>query len=675
MRFLNFTVLKISLCFIIGVYFGHYSTFTILESLTFLIVLLTLLIVTKWVFKQKLVFLLLSFLSFVNLGYLSSQLQLPENRPQHFVHIKLDPSHVYKVSGVIVQDLKNTAYYDKYVLADLVIDEKYYEGKLLLNVKQDSISKPLKIGDVLSFYQNLVPAQDSKNPQVFDYKSYLKHKDIYAQVYLKDDYLVVEHGRGLRVYASALRDKIVEALHDSGFNEKHMGLIQALLLGQKQNIDREIYTTFTDVGIVHILAVSGLHVGIIFLILKFAFNFLFSVKQRRVMTPLSIIACLWGFAFLVGFSPSVTRAVTMFSFFAIRDVLMRKSNSINVLLLSAVVLLLYEPNYLFDVGFQLSYAAVFSILCLYPIFSRFYQFQYKIPQIFLDTIYISLAAQIGVFPFQLFYFHQFPSLFLVANFLIIPFLGILVFGGLISIILALVGVLIEELVQLYSWMLDLLLISTSWLASYNQFVFKDIYFTSSMFLALVLLAFVFIVMIRRFGKPQVFAFLTTAFVFCFMVASDSVKAYQSKEFVIFHTYKSSLIGVKHLDGLHVFATDSAIDASHYTLKNYNLLNAVKHVEVKRLNNEFNFEGNILSVIDSSGVYNDSSQERLVLLSGSPDFHFEKLLKTQKIKMIIADGSNYNSYVERWKKTSSQYGVAFHSTAEKGSFTLSLESKF
>lgn len=675
MRFLNFILLKLCLSFVLGIYVGFYNYLSISLSFLILFVFLGLLLISKAVIKNKSLFLGVSFLTFFMLGYLKSQLQLPENMPQHFVHINLNKGHLYKVKAVVVQDLKNTAYNDKYVLSDLIIDENYYQGKLLLNVKRDSVSKALQVGDVLSFDQHIVAIQNSKNPQVFDYKAYLKHKGIYAQVNLKDDYLVVEHNHGLSVYASALRARIIAALQESGFKEKHIGLIQALLLGQKQNIDKDIYTTFADVGIVHILAVSGLHVGIIFLILKFVFNLLFSVKLRRVMTPFSTIICLWGFAFLVGFSPSVTRAVTMFSFFALRDVFMRKSNSINVLFLSAVVLLLYEPNYLFDVGFQLSYAAVFSILCLYPVFSKFYRFQYKIPQVFLDTIYVSLAAQIGVLPFQLFYFHQFPSLFLVANFIVIPFLGILVSGGLLCIILALVGVLFEPLVQIYSWMLDMLLISTSWLSNYSQFVFKDIYFTRTMFVALMVLVLVFIVMIRRFKKLQILAFLSTAFVFSCIVVGESLNANRSLEFVVFQNYKSSLLAFKHTDRLTVFSMDASIDAQYYTLKNYRLLNAIKEVEVNALKNEYNFEGNTLSVIDSSGVYTDTAEERIILLSGSPDFHFEKLLKTQKIKAVIADGSNYNSYIERWKKTSAQYGITFHSTAESGSYHIIKDSKF
>jgi competence protein ComEC len=674
MRFLNFTILKLSLGFITGVILGFYNGFSTFQALTCLLILFALLVIFKWVIKIKPLFLGASVLLFCNLGYLTTLLQLPENNTNHFIHLNYETDQFYEITATVDQDLKNTAYYDKYVLTDLRIDGNVFDGKLLLNVARDSITQNLHVGDVISFYKGLSPVKPSKNPQLFDYAAYLKQNDIYAQVYLTKDYVIVKQDNNLSAYSSALRDRIVNALENAGFKEQHINLIQALLLGQKQEIDREMYSAFADVGIVHILAVSGLHVGIIYLILNYVFNLLLPLKTRRFFSPLLVVLSLWSFAILVGLSPSVTRAVTMFTFFALRDMLSRKSNSINVLFMSAVALLLYDPKLIMNVGFQLSYAAVFSILCLYPVFSTLYAFKYKFPQIFLDTAYVSLAAQIGVLPFQLFYFHQFPGIFLLSNMLVIPFLGLLISGGIISIILALVGLIHPTIVGIYSWMLDALISVTSWLSQFHYFILKDIFFTKPMFVMLTVLVFVFMVMIRNFKKTQVFVFLSISFVFSAVVVLETIQFNKHSELIVFHQNKASLVGLKNSNVLSLFTSDSLVEIDDYTIKNYNLFYAIKQTKIETLRNEYELEGLSFSVIDSTGVYNSSLDERIVLLSGSPDFHFEKLLKSQHIKTVIADGSNYKSYVERWKKTALDYGIPFHSTAEKGSFRLVLNTK-
>jgi competence protein ComEC len=515
--------------------------------------------------------------------------------------------------------------------------------------------------------------QKPKNPQSFDYAAFMQNRNVYKVAYEDHFIKVSNHDLSLKTFGAKQRKRIVKALRKSGFKEQHLQLIQALILGQKQAINKETYNDFAEVGVVHILAVSGLHVGIVLAIIQFLLKPLLRLPKfgRKAMVILSIVA-LWGFASLAGFSPSVLRASTMFTFLALGQLKKRKTNSINMLCLSAVFLLVFRPQLLFEVGFQLSYAAVFTIVLLYPVFSSWYLPKYKLPKILVNTAYVSLAAQIGVLPFQLYYFHQFPGLFLIGNIIVIPFLGLLLSGGIACIILSLMGLQIKLLVQAYSFALDALTRIVDLLSAFKSFLIQDIFFNRPMFLGLLITIFLFTIMVRDFRKKTITMFLLSALALA-LICIDEVSAIDQKsEFVIFHRPKATVIGVKQNTKLTVFADTTKINLSDYWLNNYTLINRIRKVEIKRAFNIFRLGEKQLLVIDSTEIYSPEIKADFVLLSGSPDIHLEKLIQTLQPRQIIVDAQNYRSYVKRWKLTAQDYGIPFHNTYENGYYNLSLD---
>jgi competence protein ComEC len=361
----------------------------------------------------------------------------------------------------------------------------------------------------------------------------------------------------------------------------------------------------------------------------------------------------------------------MFSFLAFSQLFRRKTNSINMLCLSALVLLLINPQYIFEVGFQLSYVAVFSIVMLYPIFSKLYRPKFKIPRIFVDTVYVSLAAQIGVLPFTLFYFHQFPGLFLFGNLVIIPFLGVLLSGGILCILLALAGLLIQPFVELYAMLLEGMLFYVQWLSQFKGFIFQNIFFTKPMFIVSLLLVLAFIFMLRAFKKTSILVFLCTFIGLIIICTKEISKINGLSELIIFHKSKQTLIGVKQGEKLVLYSDTLPLNQDAYLFKNYNLVNRIKHIRFDTLQNFYKLKDSKLIVVDSSGVYMDEPKEEIVLLSGSPDVHLEKLIAKLKPKQIIADGNNYRSYVERWSESARQHQVKFHSTYDGGALKYNL----
>lgn len=665
MRFLNFTLIQLCLGFGLGIYLGFFEVMPFKYVIIFGAICLVLLFLFRFIFKHKPLFLTVSVLLFMLLGYATSTMHLPKNQAHHLYHLDLNAQPYFSVSAHVNETLRANAYNDKYILNDLQIDGQVYEGKILLNVSKSAETQNINPGDKILLYTKLSSFQKSKNPQAFDYVSFMYNRNVYAVIYEDEFEVYPQTDFSITTWAAQQRQNIVISLRESGFEDKHLELIQALILGQKESINKQVYDDFAEVGVVHILAVSGLHVGIVFLILQFLFKPFLRLKNGRYLRVLLTILALWGFAALAGFSPSVMRAVTMFSFLSLGQLFRRKTNSINLLCLSALALLLYKPQLLFEVGFQLSYAAVFSIIMLYPVFSKLYLPSYKIPKIFWDTAYVSLAAQIGVLPFQLYYFHQFPGLFLLGNLVIIPFLGVLLSGGILCISLALFGVLLSPLVRAYSFLLDLLLMYVEWLSQFKALVFQSIFFTKSMFIAIMFMVLCFILMMRQFKKPSISIFLVSTLAFILVSIEDISKTDETSEFIIFHQNRQSILGVKQGRKFQIFSDTTQIDNDAYWLSNYQLLHRIQNTEIYLLQNSFKFNTKKLMIIDSSGIYLSDTEKPVVLLSGSPDIHLEKLINLQNPQQIIADGNNYKSYVEHWRKTAQQYNIPFYSTYEKG----------
>jgi competence protein ComEC len=539
-------------------------------------------------------------------------------------------------------------------------------------VSRDVEISNLYVGKVVLLYTKLNSFQKPKNPQYFDYAGFMNNRNVYAII--NDDHFVSfsVNDFSINAISSKYRQNLVSALEEAGFKENHLKLMQALILGQKQAINKETYNDFAEVGVVHILAVSGLHVGIVLLIIQFLLKPLGRLpKYGKTLKVILSIMALWCFAALAGFSPSVMRASTMFTFLAFGQLFRRKTNTINMLCLSAVVLLLINPQFIFEVGFQLSYAAVFSIIMLYPVFSKLYRPKFWIPRLFVYTAYVSLAAQIGVLPFTLFYFHQFPGLFLLGNLVIIPFLGLLLSGGILCIALALVGWLIQPVMELYALLLDAMLFYVDWLSQFKAFIFQNIYYTQSMFITSLLLILAFIMMLSAFKKTSILAFLSMVMVFIVTTIFEISRTNELSELIIFHKGRNTLVGIKQGKRLVIYTDKLTFNRNSYLIQNYTLLNQITEVRFDSLQNFYQLQDSKLIVVDSSGVYMDEPKGEIVLLSNSPDIHIEKLIQSLQPKQIIADGNNYRSYVKRWSESADMLSVKFHSTFQEGALRYRL----
>lgn len=682
MKFANLPILQICLVFLVGTslgfYFGNFdlTTYASIFIGIFLLFLVFFLLSRRFP-KLKFPASVLALACITSLGFLNTKIHLPQHQPQHYIHQQESLfSKLSTFEGEIHKPLKSSDYHDKYELSLHKINGQLVEGKILLQVNLDS-TKTLKTNQKVLGFGQFKTFSNPKNPQQFNYKTYMSRQGMLSLVNVDYRNLEVLPSEGFSMLAlgEKIRHKIQSKLKQTHFTTNQLGIIQALILGQKQDISEQTYDDFAKAGVVHVLAVSGLHVGIILMILQWLTYPLLYLPKGRIIRTFLVLIGIWLFAAIAGFSPSVVRAAVMFSFLTFAINYHRKTSAINTLALSLILLLSIDPYDIFQVGFQLSYMAVFAIVLLQPRLYKIYSPRFYLDRLLWGILTVTITAQIGVLPLSLFYFHQFPGLFMLTNVVIIPFLGVLLGGGVLIITLSSADFLPDILVDVYAYFLDLLLSFIRWIAAKEDFVFSEILFTQNMLIASLVLLFA-VLLWSKFYKKLSYAVISLALVGMFSVIYFEYKTTNSiVEWVVFNKYKTSLIGFKNGDRLTVFQTDSVDISKDYAIQNYSTLKNINTIKVREFQNVFHLKNDqYLYVIDSLGVYGlDEFKPDYLLLKNSPKVNLDFVISDLQPKMIIADGSNYKTYVERWKSTAKNAGIDFHSTWEDGAFILKCTS--
>lgn len=607
----------------------------------------------------------------IGIGMLSYSLQNENLRPLHYTN--LNPFKDYNsIVFKIEERLKPDSYNDKYIVSIQALNTKNASGSLLINIKKDSSTIDFNVDAVLSAYAEFQEIQKPLNPHQFDYSSYLALKQVYHQLYLnqKDLELLSDTTTSIYGYADELRTTINSKLIEAGFKNEALSIMNALLLGQRQSIDKAIYNNYVNSGTIHILAVSGLHVGLILWILNFIFRPLLYLKYGHFIRPLVLVTILWSYAVIAGLSPSVTRAVSMFSIISIAMHLRRPTNIYNTLVISAFIILLFKPTFLFEVGFQMSYLAVLGIVSVQPILYTLWKPKYLLFDKLWQIFTVTLAAQAGVVPISLFYFHQFPGLFFISNLVVIPFLGVILGFGLLIIALALMDTLPDFMVIAYSFIIESLNDFIAWVAHFENFLLKDIPFS----LLQVLCAYWIIISLIQLYHHKTFKWVVISCVG--IIGFQSVLIFnksqaQRERFIVFNKSRYSIIAQQHQNLLIAHHNLDTSDSQSATiLKTYKVGSWIEEIKTDTLQSVYQHKNKRFLVIDSLGVYMGLSfKPQYLLLRNSPKLNLNRVIDSLQPETIIADASNYKSYVKRWKATCKHKKIPFHYTNEQGAFIL------
>ncbi len=301
----------------------------------------------------------------------------------------------------------------------------------------DSNSLPQE-GDEIIITKNWQPIRNPPNSD-FDYERYCAFRDIHFQVYLKPKEYT-RTGKTIKniFYAviQQMQRSVLSVFRRWVPGQKELGVAEALLIGYRDDLDKDLTKAYSNTGVVHIIAISGLHLGMIYGLLLAVLKPFRRKKGYQVLKPLIILLVLWGFSLLAGAAASILRSVVMFSFIVIGESLQRKTNILNTMAASAFCLFLYDPYFLWDVGLQLSYTAVLSIvLFMKPVYQLLF-FENRLLNAIWQLNAITLSAQILTLPVVLYYFHQFPVLFLFTNFIAVPLSGIILYAEIAMLVFA-----------------------------------------------------------------------------------------------------------------------------------------------------------------------------------------------------------------------------------------------
>ena len=620
--------------------------------------------------NQKVVRTLLSFKTFFFLGVFVMFVQTDYNYKNYYANLITPKSYaVLQIEKV----LKTNDYNYKYQAKVTQVDSFKTRGNVLLNVSKDSLQQRLEVDDLIYTKANFVPISNSKNLYQFNYKFYLEKQDVFEQVFLKRSEFrkLLQKEFSLIGLSSKFREKVKKSLENYNFSTNELAVIYALLLGERQDISKELTDNYAKAGAIHILAVSGLHVGIILLILSFIFKPVEKLKNGKFLKTLFIVFFLWAFAFVAGLSASVVRAVTMFTFLAVGMSFNRKNVVLFSLISSMFFLLIFKPLFLFDVGFQLSYLAVFGIVLTQPKIYKVWQPKNKIIDKFWQLTTVSISAQLGVLPLSLFYFHQFPGLFMLSNLVIIPFLGAILMGGIVIISFALLGVLPQFLANIYAGIISLMNAFVNWISKQEEFLFTELSMSFLLMLASYLFIFLGVSFFVKQSSKKLLYVLLSVIVLQGVFLFEDYQRKSTKEFIVFHKSRNSILGNRIGEEFFLYHDlDSSQIKDLTTISSYKVnQNVIPNYKIG-VPNVLRFENETILVVDSLGVYQlKNLNQPIVVLQQSPKINLERLIKTIKPKQIIADGSNYKSYVKRWSNTAKELKVSFYSTNTKGAFVF------
>ncbi len=564
---------------------------------------------------------------------------------------------------------------------------KNISGKLILYFQKDSLVKNISFGDRLIIRANLSEVSPPMNPAEFNYKRYLSNKGIYNQGYIRTGawkILSSNNGNIAKTIGLKLRLVFMEILQKQNIQGKEFAVVSAILLGYDDFLDNEQLKEFSGAGAMHILCVSGLHVGIIYFILNSLLIFLNKRRSTRIIKVFILLGLIWLYALITGFSPSVLRASTMFSFVIASGLVKRKVNIYNSLAASAFLLLIINPFIITEVGFQLSYLAVFGIVWLYrPIYSLFIPGNRLLRKIWQISV-VSIAATLATFPLSLYYFHQFPNLFLVTNLIAIPASMLIIYTGIL--------VLFTSPIPFISSLFSFLLVKIIWFLNYSVKLieglsfstFRGVYIDSNE--AILIYCLIVSISFLLLYRKKIYSFHALGLV-VLLLLSFSYRLYQNvnqKKIIIYNVRNSTV--VDFMNGKKgTLLTDSVLMNDDNKLNYHVVNNRIKsgigsYENIVNLENDFFDQslykkGNFIQFYDKKFViinnefklYPTDTKMNVdyILITNNSRINISDLENIFEFEELIIDNSNSFWQVNKWVEECEKAGIKYYVLGNQG----------
>lgn len=670
---------KIIFPFILGIV--YVIQFGIIKFLPILFALSVTLLVITFIYRkskpnknkiQKIIFIGLVNCVLFLFAHVSFYLYNEKNYTNHFTHFIDSKSQKCILQITDIPSHTNDGLKINADVAFVESDSKWLnvKGKTIIYIKKDD-SLNFEVGNFLYINTKWSYLNDPKNPYEFDYKTYLERKNIFAITYTNASAVSKLHpltfSSGLFI-GENIKATIVNTLRNSSLTEEAFSICSALLVGYDDEIDKNILSSFSHSGTLHILSVSGMHTGVIYGIILFLFSLFDKHDKRKKLKCIVLVSILVAFTIITGFSPSVLRASLMLSLIIIGKTFQKQSNSYNTLLVSAFILLLVNPLLILDVGFLLSYFAVFGIMYLYPILSNTIYIENKLLKWFWDSTIISVSATIFTLPISLYFFHQFPTWFIFSNLIIIPISIVIMFCALLIVAFSKVVVIKSLLVKLTNTLVWLI-ISTSNLTDNPNYGYIDyICFNKIDFLFLTICIILLLLYIKHKRFKLVVAFMLNLLLWTSFTIYENAKQIKQSELIVFNIKQKTFYALRKGNLLYCNKTSLTTNEFERIVKPY----IVNYRNLKIINTSNNYiasNSTRFLNITQSDVSSIPSTTNYILISNNSTVKMNTFEKSKPL--IIADYSNNYKTLIKLKNLCKIHHLTLHNTKEEGALVLNL----
>jgi competence protein ComEC len=636
----------------------------------------------------------------LSLGYTMTFFSTDTNDPHHVAHIdtafiQKKATYIGVISDPVVIREKTVSaliQLQKVIRNDTSISA---EGKVLASIVKDSSSEALQYGDKVVFSGVVMLYEEPKNPDQFNYKSYQALHHIYHRVYLRGgDWQVTatDQGNALLARIYTVRTYFLSLIKQTVSGTNELAVATAIMLGYRDYVTDEVMQAYAGSGVLHVLSVSGLHVAVLYYVLSILLGWMDRRRRLEILKGIIVIIIMLFYAGLTGLSPPVLRSVWMFTLITIARLLDRDVSMYNVLGVSCLALLIWDPYYIADVGFQLSYIAVVGIVYLYPMFHGLLSlpsFSFRRPFGFISRvlnysfdfvwglIFVSIAAQLATFPVSLYYFHTFPNFFLLSNLLVIPLSNFVLISG-----MALFAVgWCHWLLSYAGWVFDHLLIVL------NRVVFwvDGLPFALSrgtvvsvfemIFLYAVIMMACWFIADRR--AKVLLTTLICALILCMAFSVGSIQRDQTKKLVVYHVSgKKAIAFIIQRKAYYDF--DSAL-INNEMLMRYNVRDhwwqcgvaAEEPIDSARFGYSVSYgrvyavDSKRILIIDKELAYSAASKLKVdvVILSGNTKNSLDDIMRRIDFKELIFDTSNKPAHIKHWIEDSEKMKIKYHDCRE------------
>jgi competence protein ComEC len=411
-------------------------------------------------------------------------------------------------------------------------------GNAVMHLKTKPGAVPLQFGDHVLVHAIFNVISNNSNPHGFNYAKYLERKGITHQVFIGPygwQKINLDPSSVIRKAAFRVRDRLLDILRENRVEGREFAVAAALLLGYVDDLDAGLRSDYAATGAMHVLSVSGMHVGIIYIFLEFLLGFMNRTKAGRLLKAVILLVFIWFYALLTGLSPCVLRSAAMLSLPILGKSLNRSPDMYNIISASVLFILALDPFLILDVGFQLSYLAVTGIVVLYKPVYDLYVTSAWLPDKIWSVVAISIAAQAATLPITLYTFHQFPNYFMLTNIFVVPLSSLIIYTGIL--------VLVAGAVPVVSLLLAKLLIFLVWLLNSVIHVIEQLPFSTirgiyisqaEMWLLYLVMAALFLYLLFR-RIPALYLFLAALIVYGLVVLRFRVERLNTSRLVVFNT--------------------------------------------------------------------------------------------------------------------------------------------